>query len=79
MLLEKYFASHFELVAPHDSQTEMEDIFPTTYPHSSHLTGWLNSLDQFLSKAEIIVYWVGFLDDTGFYANARHKEIKAIS
>ena len=50
ILVVKLVAPHFELVAPHDSQTEMEAVFPPTYPKSSHLTGWSTAIDKFYLK-----------------------------
>ena len=44
MLVGKLVAPHFELVAPHDSQTEMEAVLL-----SPHHTGWSNAINQFLS------------------------------
>ena len=55
-LVGKHVTPHFELDAPHDSQTEMEAVLPPTYLHISHLTGWSTVIDQFLSKAPIMVH-----------------------
>ena len=52
----KLVALHFELAAPYDSQTEVEAVLPPIYLQSSHLTGWFNAIDQFLSKAQIMVH-----------------------
>ena len=49
MLVGKLVGPHFELAARHDSQTEMEDIFPPTYQHSSFFTGWQTEIDQSLA------------------------------
>ena len=79
MLVGKFVASHFELVVPYDSQTEVEDIFPQKYCCSSHLTGWSNAIYQVFLKLQLWGICIGFLDDAAFHGNASHEEIKVTS
>ena len=67
------------MVAPHDSQTEMEAVFPPTYPCSSHLTDWSTAIDLVYLKLQLWGLWIGFFDDAAFHANASHEEIKVTS